>query len=36
MYIPERMLELFNITNYHMNLSVQEEVNIEDDEHDVV
>lgn len=35
-YIPERMLELFNITNYHMNLSVQEEVNIEDDEHDVV
>lgn len=36
MYIPNGMLEMFNITNYHMNLIAHEEVNNEDDEHDVV
>ena len=34
--IPNRMLETFNISNYHINVVTHEEVNIEDDEHDVV
>ncbi len=34
--IPYKMIELFNISNYHMNLIVQEVPDVEDDEHDVV